>query len=400
MQDYKTGRREFLAGSSGLLLVKPETAFATQANSAVEVGIVGCGGRGNWIGAFFPEFAGARVVALADVIRKHLDETRLKFNVDASRAYYGPDAYRELANSPLDAVVIETPTYFHPEQVRAALEAGKHVFVAKPVAVDVPGCRSILESGRLAKEKRLSLLVDFQTRAQPVFQESVARFRRGDIGKAEMGQVFYYAGRPSKDRSQPGMDEGQARVLNFYMDRELGGDIIVEQNIHVLDLANWYLDAHPLKAIGTGGRTDWSGTEYNAGNAWDHFIVTYWYPNGVEVSFSSHQLTRSFSDLCVRFFGIKGAVDSHYNGLVRITGENAWLGAEKDDTFRQGAINNVKTFVESIRTGRPFNNAEEAVGSNLTAILGRMAAYQERIVTWEEMMQSQEKYEVNLKLRW
>jgi myo-inositol 2-dehydrogenase/D-chiro-inositol 1-dehydrogenase len=400
MQDYKTGRREFLAGSSGLLLVKPETAFATQANSAVEVGIVGCGGRGNWIGAFFPEFAGARVVALADVIRKHLDETRLKFNVDASRAYYGPDAYRELANSPLDAVVIETPTYFHPEQVRAALEAGKHVFVAKPVAVDVPGCRSILESGRLAKEKRLSLLVDFQTRAQPVFQESVARFRRGDIGKAEMGQVFYYAGRPSKDRSQPGMDEGQARVLNFYMDRELGGDIIVEQNIHVLDLANWYLDAHPLKAIGTGGRTDWSGTEYNAGNAWDHFIVTYWYPNGVEVSFSSHQLTRSFSDLCVRFFGIKGAVDSHYNGLVRITGENAWLGAEKDDTFRQGAINNVKTFVESIRTGRPFNNAEEAVRSNLTAILGRMAAYQERIVTWEEMMQSQEKYEVNLKLRW
>jgi len=400
MQDYKTGRREFLAGSSGLLLVKPETAFATQANSAVEVGIVGCGGRGNWIGAFFPEFAGARVVALADVIRKHLDETRLKFNVDASRAYYGPDAYRELANSPLDGVVIETPTYFHPEQVRAALEAGKHVFVAKPVAVDVPGCRSILESGRLAKEKRLSLLVDFQTRAQPVFQESVARFRRGDIGKAEMGQVFYYAGRPSKDRSQPGMDEGQARVLNFYMDRELGGDIIVEQNIHVLDLANWYLDAHPLKAIGTGGRTDWSGTEYNAGNAWDHFIVTYWYPNGVEVSFSSHQLTRSFSDLCVRFFGIKGAVDSHYNGLVRITGENAWLGAEKDDTFRQGAINNVKTFVGSIRTGRPFNNAEEAVRSNLTAILGRMAAYQERIVTWEEMMQSQEKYEVNLKLRW
>jgi predicted dehydrogenase len=340
------------------------------------------------------------VVALADVIRKHLDETRLKFNVDASRAYYGPDAYRELANSPLDGVVIETPTYFHPEQVRAALEAGKHVFVAKPVAVDVPGCRSILESGRLAKEKRLSLLVDFQTRAQPVFQESVARFRRGDIGKAEMGQVFYYAGRPSKDRSQPGMDEGQARVLNFYMDRELGGDIIVEQNIHVLDLANWYLDAHPLKAIGTGGRTDWSGTEYNAGNAWDHFIVTYWYPRGVEVSFSSHQLTRSFSDLCVRFFGIKGAVDSHYNGLVRITGENAWLGAEKDDTFRQGAINNVKTFVESIRTGRPFNNAEEAVRSNLTAILGRMAAYQERIVTWEEMMQSQEKYEVNLKLRW
>lgn len=400
MNDQATGRRQFLAASSGLLIVKPETAFGAQANSTVEVGIVGCGGRGNWIGPFFPEFAGARIVALADVIRKHLDETRLKFNVPESRAYYGPDAYRELAHSKLDGVVIETPTYFHPEQVRAAIDAGKHVFVAKPVAVDVPGCRSILESGRLAQEKKLTLLVDFQTRAQPVFQESVARFRRGDIGKPEMGQVFYYAGRPSKDRSQPGMDPGQARVLNFYMDRELGGDIIVEQNIHVIDLANWYLDAHPLRAIGTGGRTDWSGTEYNAGNAWDHFVVTFWYPNHVEVSFSSHQLTRSFSDLCVRFFGIKGAVDSHYGGLVRITGENAWLGTEKDDTFRQGAINNVKAFVESIRTGRPINNAEEAVRSNLTAILGRMAAYQERLVTWEEMMRSQEKYEVSLKLRW
>jgi len=398
--EQKTPRRQFLAASGGWLILKPETAFGTQANSAVEVGIVGCGGRGNWIGPFFPEYAGARIVALADVVRRHLEETRLKFNVDASRAYYGPDAYRELANSRLDAVVIQTPTYFHPEQVRAAIEAGKHVFVAKPVAVDVPGCKSILESARLAREKGLTLLVDFQTRAQPVFQESVERFRRGDIGKAELGQVFYFAGRPAKDRSKPGMDPGLARVLNFYMDRELGGDIIVEQNIHVIDLANWYLDAHPLRAIGTGGRTDWRGTDYDAGNAWDHFIVTFWYPNDVEVAFSSHQLTRSFSDLCVRLFGIKGAVDSHYGGLVRITGDNAWLGTEKDDTFRQGAINNVKLFVESIRSGKPFNNAEESVRSNLTCILGRMAAYQERMVTWEEMMKSEERYEVELALRW
>mgnify|MGYP005851842929 CR=1 FL=1 len=401
MGDDKTKRREFLtAAPSGLLILKPETVFGAQANSTVEVGIVGCGGRGNWIGAFFPEFAGARVVALADVIQKHLDDTRFKFHVDSSRAYYGPDAYRELANSNLDGVVIETPTYFHPEQVRVAIDAAKHVFVAKPVAVDVPGCRSILESGRRAKEKNLSLLVDFQSRAQPVFHELVQRFRRGDIGKPELGQVFYYAGRPSKDKSQPGMDEGMARVLNFYMDRELGGDIIVEQNIHVIDMANWYLDAHPLRAIGTGGRTDWSGTDYSAGNAWDHFIVTFWYPDNVEVAFSSHQLTRSFADLCVRFFGVKGAVDSHYGGLVRITGENAWLGTEKDDTFRQGAINNVKTFVDSIRAGKPFNNAEEAVRSNLTCILGRMAAYEERTVTGEEMMKSDENFQVNLKLRW
>jgi myo-inositol 2-dehydrogenase/D-chiro-inositol 1-dehydrogenase len=400
MKDQGTERRGFLRAAAGALILKPETVFGTQANSAIEVGIVGCGGRGNWIGPFFPEYAGARVVALADVIREHLDSTRDKFQVEASRAYYGPEAYRELANSRLDAVVIETPPYYHPEQAQAAVDAGKHVFLAKPVAVDVPGCRSILASGKLAAKKRLSYLVDFQTRAQAVFQAAAARVQRGDIGKPVMGQAFYYAGRPARDKTEPGMDPGQARILNFYMDRVLGGDIIVEQNIHVIDVANWFLDSHPVKAFGTGGRTDWSGTPWDAGDAWDHFLVTFWYPNDVQVDFSSHQLTRSFADLCVRCFGIKGAVDSHYGGMVRITGENAWMGLEKDDTFRQGAINNVKNFIESIRSGNPVNNAEQAVESNLTAILGRTAAYQGRVVTWDELMRSNEKWEANLRLRW
>ncbi len=400
--DTTSPRRSFLrAGATGVLILKPETVFGSQANSAVEIGIVGCGGRGNWIAPFFIEYTGARVVALADVIKGHLDTTRNKFNVAASRAYYGPDAYRELSNSRLDAVVIETPPYYHPEQARAAVDAGKHVYLAKPVAVDVPGCKSILTTGKRAEERRLSYLADFQTRAQPAFQEAAMRVHRGDIGKPVMAQVFYYAGRPSPDKSKPGMDPGQARVLNFYMDKVLGGDIIVEQNIHVIDVANWYLQGHPLRAWGTGGRTDWSGTGYATNNdAWDHFIVTFWYPNDAQADFSSHQLTRHFSDLCIRCFGIKGAVDSHYGGLVRITGENPWAGPERDDTFRQGAINNVKAFIQSVREGKPVNNAETAVESNLTAILGRMAAYGQRVVTWDEMMRSTERLEANLKLRW
>jgi myo-inositol 2-dehydrogenase/D-chiro-inositol 1-dehydrogenase len=393
-------RRDFLkTASAGLLLLKPETVFGTQANSAVEVGLIGCGSRGNWIGAFFPEFAGARIVALADVIRERLDATQSSFKVDASRAYYGPDAYRELIDSKLDAVAIETPPYFHPEQARAAVDAAKHVYLAKPVAVDVPGCRSILDTARRAHAKR-SFLVDFQTRSQPVFQEAAARIARGDIGKPVFSQVFYYAGRPAADKSKPGMDPGLARMVNFYMDRVLGGDIIVEQNIHVIDLANWFLAGHPIAAHGAGGRTDWRGTPFNTGDAYDHFLVTFEYANGVQADFSSNQLTKSFSDLCVRCFGINGAVDAHYGGLVRITGDNAWMGAEKDDTFRQGAINNVKAFIDSIQTGKPLNNAEQAVESNLTAILGRNAAYGNRTVTWEELMRSEEKYEANLKLRW
>lgn len=398
----KSKRRRFLktaAAGSGILLLKPRTVFSYQANSNVELGLIGCGGRGNWIGPFFSEYAGARIVALADVIRKHLDDTAAKFKVEASRAYYGGDAYKEVIASKVDGVIIETPPYFHPEQARAAVDAGKHVYLAKPVAVDVPGCKSILESGRRAKGK-FSFLVDFQTRAQPVFQEAAARVHRGDIGKPNLAQTFYYAGRPAPDKSRPGMDPGQGRILNFYMDRVLGGDIIVEQNIHVIDVTNWFLNGHPLKANGAGGRADWSGTKYDAGDAYDHFAVTYWYPNDVVCSFSSNQLTNSFSDLCVRCFGIKGCVDSHYGGLVRITGENAWLGAEKDDTFRQGAINNVKAFVESIRTGKYLNNAEQAVESNLTAILGRTAAYKQATVTWEEMLASDEQWRADLKLRW
>src|SRR4051812_34939209 len=198
------GRRNFLKTTAGgLLILKPETVFGTPANSTIELGLIGCGGRGNWIGPFFPEYTGARIVALADVIREHLDSTRPKFNVDDSRAFYGPDAYKEVIGSKVDGVIIETPPYFHPEQARTAVEAGKHVYVAKPVAVDVPGCKSFLESGKKAKGK-VSFLVDFQTRAQPVYQEAAQRVHRGDIGKPVFGQTYYYAGRPSADKSKPG----------------------------------------------------------------------------------------------------------------------------------------------------------------------------------------------------
>jgi predicted dehydrogenase len=386
--------------AAGLLILKPATVFGSQANSAVEVGLIGCGGRGNWLAPFFPEYTGARIVALADVVQEHLDSTVKTFKVDSSRAYYGPEAYKELAHSKLDAVIIETPPIYHPLHAEEAVKAGKHVFCAKPIAVDVPGCQSFQASGKQAAQKNLSFWADFQTRAQEVYQEAAKRVHQGDIGKPAFAQVLYYAGRPVKDRGTPGMDPGERRLLNFFTDKVLSGDIIVEQNIHVIDVANWLLQGHPLKATGTGGRTDWSGTPYDTGDAWDHFQVTYWYGNEVQADFSSNQLTNSFSDLCVRVFGIKGCADTHYGGLVRITGDNAWLGAEKDDTFKQGCVNNIKAFVASIRDGKPINNADQSAESNLTAILGRMAAYQQRLVTWEEMMKSKERLHADLKLKW
>ena len=393
-------RRGFVKeATTGLLLVSARTAFSYEANSTVEIGLVGCGSRGNWLAPFFTADPGVRIVALADVIRENLDKTRQAMNVAEERSYYGPHACEQLVNSKVDAVAIETPPYFHPSHTMAAVQAGKHVYLAKPVAVDVAGCRSILESGRRAYGK-LTYLVDFQTRSRPAFQEAAERVHRGDIGKPVFAQIFYYAGRPFTDRSQPGMDPGQARVMNFYMDRVLGGDIIVEQNIHVIDAANWLLNSRPVKAFGTGGRTDWAGTPYNTGDAYDHFAVTYWYQNGVQATFSSNQLTKSFADLSIRCFGLDGCADTHYNGLIRITGKNPWVGAEHDSTFKEGAITNVKSFVDSIRTGKNLNNSETAVESTLTAILGRTAAYKQEMVTWDDMMASNEKWEAELKLRW
>jgi predicted dehydrogenase len=263
-------RREFL-GKAGLLLVSSQTAFGYQANSTVDLGLVGCGSRGNWITPLFQEFTGARLVAVADVVKDKLDATRDKFKVDVGRAYYGPQAYGELASSKLDAVVIETPPYYHPEQAMAAVDAGKHVYLAKPAAVDVPGCKTVEAAGRKARGN-VSFLVDFQTRAQPVFQELAQRTHRGDIGKIAFVEALYYAGRPWNGTADPS-DPGRMRMSAFYMDKVLGGDIIVEQNIHTLDVVNWLLNGRPVKAFGTGGRTDWKGTKWEFGDALDHFLV-------------------------------------------------------------------------------------------------------------------------------
>jgi predicted dehydrogenase len=391
------------AVGGGLLLLKPQTVFGSQANSTVEMGLIGCGGRGNWLAPFFPEFTGARIVALADVVKSKIASTAEKLKVDSSRFYHGPDAHKELSNSKVDGVIIETPPYYHPIHAATAVAAGKHVFCAKPVAVDVPSAKDFLAAGEKAKQKGLSFWVDFQSRAQPIFQEVASRIHRGDLGKVALAQVFYYANRPWKDRATPEMEPGQKRMANWLGDRVISGDIIVEQNIHVIDMANWFLGGHPLKANGTGGRTDWSGTQSNVGDAWDHFVVSYWYPNDTHATFSSHQLVGGLNDLCVRCVGLHGTADTHYGGAVKIVSPEkdvAWNGTEKDDTFKSGCVANIKSFIEGVRTGRPVNNATTAVESNLTSILGRTAAYEQRTITWDEMMRSTDRWKLDLALKW
>jgi myo-inositol 2-dehydrogenase / D-chiro-inositol 1-dehydrogenase len=385
-------RRGFLGSAgAGLMILRPETVFGTQANSAVEFGLVGCGSRGTWIGASFQEFTGARLVALADVLPDRMEAVSQKIKAASStRRYKGLQGYQELAASKLDVVVIESPPYCHPEQAAAAIQAGRHVYMAKPVAVDVAGCRSIIATGEKAKGK-LSFFVDFQFRAREVFRELASRVHGGAIGRPVLGHVYYHTGRLRR-KDQPGDSAAVARMRNWVFDKALSGDIIVEQNVHALDAGDWLLNARPVQAYGTGGRK----ARVDVGDCWDHFVVAYWYPDDVKVDFSSTQCIKGYNDICARVYGVEGTAEARYNGTAVITGPQPWKGAEKDDTGRQGTIDNIRMFVENVRAGRTVDNAAEAAGSTLTAVLGRMAAYGQRIVTWDEMMRSNEKLDYKL----
>jgi len=388
-------RRVFLTtsagGAAGLSILPSATVFGSQANSALRLGMTGCGGRGNFVAERFVIHTNSKVVALHDYFEDRVNGLGEKFGVSADRRYSGLETYRELFSEDVDAVLVMGPPWFHPSQTVAALEAGKHAYLAKPLAVDVPGCRKIVEAARKVKGKQ-SILVDFQTRNHPLFREAVRRVHEGAIGTPVLGQVFYQAGRltPQATGNSP-----MARLRNWVFDIVLSGDIIVEQNIHVIDVANWYLNAHPYKAQGTGGRK----ARTDVGDCWDHFIVTYWYPNDVLVDFSSGQYLKGYDDLCIRFYGTEGTVDSHYGGPVRITGDHGWEGGSTEAIYNDGAVNNIRDFHQSVVSGKPlYDTLEESIRSNMSAILGRMAAYRGEAVTWDQMARSAEEFAFDLNL--
>ncbi|MFP4499401.1 MAG: Gfo/Idh/MocA family protein [Candidatus Hydrogenedentota bacterium] len=375
-------RRTFLAGAAvgtGLSILPAHTVFGAPANEKLKLGLIGCGNRGVWLSRLFEKHANTKVTALHDYFKEQVDAAGEQFDVPPARRFIGLDGYKELLATGVDAVAIESPPYFHPAQAKAAIEAGKHVFLAKPLAVDVPGCNTVLEAGAAAKGTR-SFLVDFQTRADPLFREAAKRVHERMIGAPVLGHFFYHCGRLNL-KEKPGTEV--ARLRNWCFDIALSGDIIVEQNIHVLDVATWYLDAHPLKAHGCGGRK----ARTDAGDCWDHFVVAYTFPDEVRVDFSGAQFVYGFNDLCMRLHCETGTVESHYGGPVHIKAKaGGWRGGETPQIYQQGAVNNMIAFEKSIRTGDYINNVEDAVRSTRTSILGRKAAYDNRAVTWEEML--------------
>src|SRR5215470_10314903 len=417
-------RRKFIAvaaGTAGAMLIKPSLVRGTAANSAVRVGLLGCGGRGTEDASNLVDTGSARVVALADMFQDQLDIARKRFDdmqqgkgyaaLDAAQLFVGPDAYQKIAASKeVDAIVVATPPYFHPRHLEAVVAAGKHVYLEKPVAVDVPGALKVIDIGKRADGK-LSLDVGFQIRDCPPFVEMVRRIHSGALGKIVCGEAHYLTGyidRPQWAKASP----EELRLRNWVHDKTLSGDIIVEQNIHVIDICNWILQSHPLKAAAAGGR---AGRPAGDGDAWGNYNVVFRYPEGVDVTFSSTQFAKGWWDVTERFFGTKGTSQSPYVGPLGIWGDEPWQFGAPDSkdavnsqafsvtgkfksNIDQADSEKKKAFIESIVNGKFHNQAEKGVESALSCMMARIAAYTGREITWEEALKSREVWDPKLDL--
>ena len=386
------------AVAAGLVIVKPESVRGAPANSRLELGLIGAGGRGSHDAGVFISATNTQVVAVADTFQDRLERAKRLFDerhedkdlppVDPNRLYRGLSGYQDLLASGVDAVLVTSPPYFHPEHLAAAIDAGVNVYSEKPVATDVRGAKWVLESGRKAKKKNLSIEIGFQLRNSAAYAEGIERMNNGAIGDVVCGDVFYMAGALG-DRSQQGESAAQTRLRNWVFDIALSGDIITEQNIHVLDMLNWHLGSLPIKVVGTGGQKARTGL----GDCYDHFDLVYTYPGDIHISFTGAQFLKGYSGCAVRLYGSKGTLESNY-GFAKITGENKWTA--DSNPFDQVEVKRVSNFVNGVLEGKPVNSARHAAESALTSIMGRIAAYTGKEMTWKKVMRSRQNFKVKL----
>jgi myo-inositol 2-dehydrogenase / D-chiro-inositol 1-dehydrogenase len=381
-------RREFLKTSAtaaaGLVLVKPGSVHGTPANSAIAIGIIGSGGRGNYIGREMLNAGGVRIVALHDLFEDRLAESRERFDklgeekglprIADGMLFRGPQAYHKLLASGVDAVVLTSPPYFYPEHFEAVVAAGKHCWLEKPVATDVHGARRI-EAAGLKGAGKVSMAVGFQSRYAEPYQEMVRRIHAGAIGDLVCAQTYYYTGDITR-KAKPGNPPLEARLRNWVFDKVLSGDILVEQNIHVLDIVKARMDV----------------------DCWDHYSVTYTYPGGVHVAFTSTQFKNSYDGRAQRFMGTRGFAEATFGkGGVRIVGEEPW-DAGVEEGFGPAVPRKVAAFLQGILTGALQNETAGGVESTLTAILGRTAAYDGQERTWDKMATSNARWKETIDL--
>jgi predicted dehydrogenase len=388
-------RRTFLKTSAALsaaaMLSSLGSNFAHAAGSdRIRLGLIGCGGRGTGaVKNSFKATKSVQLVAMGDLFpdrlaasRKELDSLGEQYAVTDDHCFTGFDAYQKVMASDVDLVILATPPGFRPMHLRAAMEAGKHVFAEKPIAVDPTGVRSVLESAKIADEKKLGLVAGTQRRHCPWYVEVMKRIHDGAIGDLVAGNCYWLQGYVWSKPRKPEWSDTEWQLRNWNYFTWLGGDHIVEQHIHNIDVMNWAFTGPPRSAYGMGGRQVRVDPAY--GHVYDHFAVEFEYANGARVTSMCRQIDGTDGRGGENIVGTKGFVDPKKG---HIAGESPFQ-YEGEMKLAIGLVGEHADLIESIQSGSPLNEGKRIAETTLTAIMGRMSAYTGKRVTWEQAMGS------------
>ncbi|WP_242111836.1 Gfo/Idh/MocA family protein [Luteimonas aquatica] len=392
-------RREFLkrgAGTAAAIgLASAFGAAYAGGSDEIRVGLVGAGGRGTGALRNVLEAApGVRVVAIGDAFPDRLDksiaaiEAKLgkPLDVPPERRFAGLDAYQQVLAQDINYVILASPPAFRPEHLRAAIEAGKHVFTEKPIAVDSPGVRQVLALSDIADGKGLKIAAGTQRRHQAGYLDTIQRIHDGAIGEIVAARAYWNQGGLWRIDREPGWSDGEWMLRNWLYFNWLAGDIIVEQHIHNIDVVNWAMNAHPAAAVSLAGRQ--VRTESVYGNVYDHFATDFEYESGAHLISMCRQIDGCANNISEALVGTRGnaRVDQH-----AITGANAWKRdprVTENDT--DAYVQEHADLIAAIRGGKPLNALKQVSEATLSAIMGRMAGYSGGRVTWEEALNAEE----------
>jgi predicted dehydrogenase len=388
-------RRQALLGAASPMLVNSKVAFGSQANSAVAFGIIGTGGRGRYVGSFMARDRNARLAAICDKYPDRIDLGKTEIpGAGKVPAYHHLEEL--LAQPGIDAVLIATPVFLHPEHFEAAVKAGKHIYCEKPAGADVAGCLRLLRAGEGANSSK-TIQFGYQQRFSPEYLKAMSLLRAGRIGEMKLMMSYWVlGGTPPTGFRNPysGPDE---KIRNWGRWNEYSGGPIVEQDCHGVDTLNWFAaDIHPTRAIGSAGLRypvpygDWKTDCHN---------ISYLYPTGLEGWLISIKHTAGYRDVKEQLYGAKGMLETARTYYKLHGPEGDWRYPNADDlrdrsllekveSKREITIDAVEAFFRSIVEGKPYHMWKSSAESTLTAILGRMAVEEKREVTWDEMMKT------------